>query len=428
MREALHVTDGTIERMPDTITKEVVRNYRLLAEKNIYICPYCNSNLIVKHGEERGTYFSHKHSEACEESVLADVAEKKYSKQIARESKEHRAIVDIIYDELSVTTKYESDKEVDYGYKAKKHLNHYPDVFLKIGETELAISVVTNVKPKNDLDLAKSVKKRHNYFIENGMKPIWFINNKELSIERDKNAIVLWDAEAVTALTTNEDLKWQNAINTVAKDLSFFKPYNYKPSMNNLKIVVSSVYYIKSNESNITVSVRRFMKDRETKPYRAFLLGDAYDISFSKALVIENESLKLKDSEIEERYRTDFINGYHALKKEQDEKEKRNRDELEQKKRQMVETQKKNREQLIEEKRRAYLASKEDSPMTYPELTRLLKERIGLTQNEQMELWTMYMPKIGLQYAQKVWEVVEENNLNSFEELKMTIRNQLLSV
>ncbi|UJW57969.1 competence protein CoiA-like family [Bacillus sp. A116_S68] len=421
MREALHVTEGTIEKMPDTITKEEVRNYRLLAEKNIYICPYCNSNLIVKHGEERGTYFSHKHFEACEESVLADVAEKKYSKQTARESKEHRAIVDIIYDELSVTTRYESDKEVDYGYKAKKHLNHFPDVLLKIGETELAISVVTNVKAKNDLDVAKSVKKRHNYFIEHGMEPIWFIDNKELSIERDKNAIVLWDAEAVTALTTNEDVKWQNAINTVAKDLSFFKPYNYKPSMDNLKIVVSSVYYLTSNESNITVSVRRFLKDRETKPYRAFLLGDAYDISFSKALVIENESLKLKDSEIEERNRTDFINGYHALKKEQDEKEKRKRDELEQNKSQLEVAQRKNREQLIEEKKRAYLTSKEGRPMTYPELTRLLKVRIGLTQKEQIELWTRYMPKVGLKNAQKVWGIVEENNVKSFDELRRLI-------
>jgi hypothetical protein len=122
---------------------------------------------------------------------MADAAEKKYSKQTARESREHRAIVDIIFDELKVTTKYESDKEVDYGYKAKMHLSHFPDVLLRIGETELAISVVTNVKPKDDTDVAKSVKKRHNYFVEHGMKPIWFIENKELSIERDKNAIVL---------------------------------------------------------------------------------------------------------------------------------------------------------------------------------------------------------------------------------------------
>jgi hypothetical protein len=194
---------------------------------------------------------------------------RKYSKQTARESKEHRAIVDIIYDELKVTTKYESDKEVDYGYKAKMHLNHFPDVLLKIGETELAISVVTNVKSKDGTDVARSVKKRHHYFVEQGMKPIWFIGNKELSIEREKNDIVLWDAKAVTALTTEEDIKWKNAIKTMANDLSFFKPFNYKPSMGDLKVVVGSVYHISSNENNIAVSVRRFIKDRETKPYRA---------------------------------------------------------------------------------------------------------------------------------------------------------------
>jgi hypothetical protein len=56
--------------------------------------------------------------------------------------------------------------------------------------------------------------------------------------------------------------------------------------------------------------------------------------------------------------------------------------------------------------------------MTYPELTLLLKERTGLTQKGQMELWTRYMPKIELKNAQKVWEIIEENKVKSFEELR----------
>jgi DNA-directed RNA polymerase subunit RPC12/RpoP len=76
MREALHVIDWTVKRLPLTVTKEEVRNYRLLASKGVYKCPYCDSNLIVKHGEERGTYFSHQHLESCEESIVADATEK----------------------------------------------------------------------------------------------------------------------------------------------------------------------------------------------------------------------------------------------------------------------------------------------------------------------------------------------------------------
>jgi len=57
--------------------------------------------------------------------------------------------------------------------------------------------------------------------------------------------------------------------------------------------------------------------------------------------------------------------------------------------------------------------------MTYNDLKVLLKKRINLTQQEQIELWSTYMlPKIGAKNAQKVWDIVEKNTIQSFAELR----------
>jgi hypothetical protein len=47
------------------------------------------------------------------------------------------------------------------------------------------------VKPTVDSKLANQISKRHRYFLDQGMEPIWFIEKKEQSIEKDKNATVL---------------------------------------------------------------------------------------------------------------------------------------------------------------------------------------------------------------------------------------------
>lgn len=63
MREALHVIDRKIVKLPKNAADVEVENYRELAKKKLYECPYCQALLIVKHGEERGLHFSHMHSE-----------------------------------------------------------------------------------------------------------------------------------------------------------------------------------------------------------------------------------------------------------------------------------------------------------------------------------------------------------------------------
>ncbi|WP_100334085.1 competence protein CoiA family protein [Bacillus alkalisoli] len=420
MREAYHVIEQVTERLPYHLTKEHVQSYKQLAKKGIYQCPYCQAELIVKYSDIKEVHFSHRHSEACTESKMADKAEKKYRKQTERETPQHKTLVDIFIDELKSTSKINPTINVDYGYRANINLKQYPDIFLKIGQTELAISIVTNVTPNLDATLAKEIQKRHKYFQQQGMHPIWFIENKELAIEKEKHAIVLWEAEASISLHTSEDKKWETALKTIATDLLFFKPYNYVASLPNLKVEVRSLYYIQSTEDGISVLIHRYLKDRIQKPFRAFLLGEGYKIPFSQALAINEKKLNLSDPQIEESNRNQFIENYHFLHKEQEEAELR-RIELEEQQRKELEKQKELlRQQMMEERKKQQLEANENKrAMHYDELKLLLRKRINLTQKEQQELWSKYMlRKIGPKNAQKVWDIVEGNDVRSFEELK----------
>ncbi|WP_342431082.1 hypothetical protein [Neobacillus sp. FSL H8-0543] len=60
---------------------------------------------------------------------------------------------------------------------------------------------------------------------------------------------------------------------------------------------------------------------------------------------------------------------------------------------------------------------------SYDDLKLFLKEQIGLTQTQQMELWTKYMPKIGYHNSNIVWNLFVENDCKSFAELRTVLRN-----
>ncbi|WP_197186392.1 competence protein CoiA family protein [Brevibacillus agri] len=309
MKEAIHSIDGELFRLNSAISREEIRNYKKLADKGIYLCPYCNAELMIKSGDHREVHFSHRHSESCEPSKLADEAEKKYRKQVARETAKHKTMVDIIYDEMKTQSRFRTDLFVDYGYRAKKELLKYPDIWAKFGDIEIAISVVTNVTPSSDTKLSKDIENRHKYFLDNGMRPLWFVERKEWSIEKEKQSIVLWDAELLIALHTKEDRKWEEMLRPLAKDSSFFERFNYPPSMSAMSIDIRSMYYIYPTEERIVVKVQRFIKDRTTKPLRAFMINDGYEISFSKALY----KLQLGDSDIEDQERQKFLKKFEEL-------------------------------------------------------------------------------------------------------------------
>lgn len=417
MREAYHVIDKVIEKLPITVSQSEAESYKQLAKKGIYLCPYCQAELMVKYGELKEIHFSHKYSEACMESTVADKSEKKYRKQVERETPKHKTLVDIFIDELKVTSKINPNVSVDYGYRAKMNLTQYPDIWLKINDAEIAISIVTNVNPNADHKLAKEITKRHTYFLQQGMHPVWFIENKEFATEKEKNAIVLWEAEGSIALYTSEDRKWETALKSITNDLTFFLLFHYIPSMPKLNIEVRSLYYVRLNEDGITVKIQRFLKDRTEKPFRAFMLGDGYEISFAKALAVKEGRLHLSDPQMEEHYRNQFTERYQKLKKQKEEEE-RLIQELEEKRRKEQEEQLELlRQQKIEDRKKQMEANK--NAMSYNDLKVLLKKKINLTQSEQNELWSKYMlPIIGAKNSQMVWDLVEQNDVRSFEELK----------
>lgn len=306
MREALHVIDNEMTSLPDSTTKEEVNNLKKLAEKDLFQCPYCKAKLIVKYGEERGLYFSHQHSEACEVSKKIDQAEKRYRKQLERETTNHHAMLAILHDELTNQAKINSMIQLDYGYKAKPELKEYPDIWMKIGEKEYGLSIVTSVTSSMDSKLANQITKRQQYFLEHGMEPIWFIEKEEQSIEMSKNALVLWDAELSISSKTEEDKKWDHMLTELIKDQHFFAYFHYPVSMDPPTVDVRSVCYIYSNVDRTVVKVMRFLKDREVKPYRAFLLNEGFEIPFADALVVKKEIL-LSQPKVEEENRKEFI-------------------------------------------------------------------------------------------------------------------------
>jgi hypothetical protein len=321
--------------------------------------------------------------------------------------------------------------KVDYGYKAKPELKEYPDLWVKIGEKEYGLSIVTNVKSSIDSKLANQITKRHQYFLEQGMKPIWFIEKDEQSIEKSKNALVLWDAELSISSKTNEDKTWDSMLTELVKDKLFFSYFNYPISMDPATVDVRSMYYIYSNGDRIVVKVMRFLKDRVVKPYRAFLLNEGYELPFADALVVKNEFL-LSQPKVEEESRKEFMKEFkqrqfqfqekRRLQEEQRQLEATQREKLRQ---EMIEQEQALKKQLLQQ----MLAQKNQSSnqptksLTYSELKTLLRERIHLAQKEQMELWTRYMPQLGLGNSSRVWELVIENNCLSFNELRPILQN-----
>ncbi|MFE7062058.1 competence protein CoiA family protein [Sutcliffiella sp. NPDC057660] len=412
MREALHVIDNELVHLPYSATDDDVTNFKKLAKKEIYQCPYCQAKLIVKHGEERGLYFSHQHSEACEESRMVDKAEKRYTKQTERESSLHKVLIDIIMDELEIKAKINNGMFVNVGYKAKAEWKEYPDIYVKLPKKELAVSIVTNVSPAHDSKLAQQITKRHEYFIEQGLEPVWFIEKVEQAIEKDKNSIILWDAELTIASKTQEDNMWDKLISSEIEDEKFYDYFSY-PSSFIKNVDVKSLYYIFNNDQQVVVKVQRFLKDRVVKPFRAFLINDGYELPFAEALAID-DGFRLSNPDIEEELRKTFQDKVFQKREEHAEQQLHE----ENLRKQKLEHDEKERELRLKELRKQRMGEEKNPAITYNELKQLLKERIGLTQKEQMQLWNRYMPRIGLNNSKLIWDIVINNDCKNFSDLK----------
>jgi hypothetical protein len=342
-------------------------------------------------------------------------------KQIARESRTHKVILDIIFDELTTQSKINPALEVNYGYKKKTSMKEYPDIIFQNGAKKYAISIITNVKPNEDSKLAKQLIQRHHYFIEQDMEPIWFIEKKEHSVEVEKNSIVLWDAEITIASKTYEDDKWDSVIEEVAEDIEFFQHFSYPVTMPQLCIDVRSMYYVYANEDKIVIKVQRFLKDKLEKPYRAFLINEGYELPFGDALIMRDEFLLCKP-ELEEQNRLEFVQRYLTLLAQHHEQQRLKEEERQ---RQLIEEEE--RKEIIRKRRLEQTdvyAGSYDENMSYQDLKSLLREKIQLKQKEQMELWYTYMPLVGYKNSYLVWNLVVEHKCKDYSALKSLLNKE----
>lgn len=273
------------------------------AGKGAFSCPYCGGRLNLKAGEVNVKHFFHPNN-SCSISIASET----YQKQITREAKSHSVMKEIIYDELKTQEKINDNLQVEYGYikKADEKWRYYPDIIVDNKKSEIAISILTGVTAIKDSSLVRQIKKRNEYFKERNLKPIWFVEKTEQSVDMSHHVIHLWEAELDIAIQMEEDIKWEEAISNLEIKNNLFDLFNYRYRSIPSSYEVRGLYYVKSTETNIIFTVQRFITEQISYPYRAFALNDAYEIKMSTALMTE-EVMQLSNPLIEEEQRNQFI-------------------------------------------------------------------------------------------------------------------------
>ncbi len=334
MNFAINKGDNT-EEFIDSL-KEIysVDQLKQLAKKNLYICPYCQVSLRVRSGDDRGTYFAHPSNLACLESKQVERAYRQYKKQIQRESFRHPVLVSLIKDELDTAAAGRDVVEITEGYRVPRFKKHFPDLYVQIGSKEWAITVLTDMTEHESLEHSRNFKARHQYFIENGLIPLWLIDKANFAAETMKSSILLWEIEWLSSHTSKEDHAWKNEIATYTDREELFNVSGYTTSAlsSNRKIDLKSIYYISQIEDKNYIRVFRFIDDAKGEIYRGFLIGETSRVPFSQALHIENEVFMLRDPEQELSFRKTFKENVLAAVERKREREKQILEEQEQKK------------------------------------------------------------------------------------------------
>lgn len=286
----------------ESVRKEVKR-LKKAAEKGAFTCPYCDGVLRLKAGEVKEKHFFHP-SNSCVISEASDV----YQQQTKRETKSHSVMKEIIYDELKTQEKINDNLQVEYGYvnKAEEKWKYYPDIIVNNKKAELAITILTDVTANKDSKLVRQIKRRNEYFKSKNLKPIWFVEETEQSIDIAHRVVHLWEAELDIAVKMEEDQKWESAIKRLEITNNLFDVFKYHYKNLPDKMDVFSLYYVKSSETNITFTVQRFIKDQLSHPYRAFAMNNPYEIKMATALWTE-DSMQLSDTIVEEQQREAFV-------------------------------------------------------------------------------------------------------------------------
>jgi DNA-directed RNA polymerase subunit RPC12/RpoP len=290
---------------------ELMRN---IGEKGGYTCPYCDSKLMVRAGEKYDRHFAHRSGTSCSEAKVQEKQIKKYKQQKKREASTHKVICSFIYTELKGQESINEDVYVQQGViaKAKEDWKYYPDLILAIKDREIAISVLTNVTPQKDVKLISSIQKQSEFYRQKGLDVVWFVEEREQTLNMHEHVIHLWASEVNLAIETVEDKEWSRFLETLMKgNHSVFNVFGYTP-INQMDTKVKSLYYVSAKEERVTFTVNRLILDGKDEPYQGFVLNEGYDMRMATALSIRNLSLRLSSPKLEEQLRNDFQKQYET--------------------------------------------------------------------------------------------------------------------
>lgn len=307
------------DEFPKFTSREVaIDQIKKRGQKRAYTCPFCEEFLTLRAGNTNEPHFAHIRDKSC----LMSQAYEQYEKQIKRESSKHSVIRDVIFDDLSTQGKYKPDLKVEHGYQAKlqESWKIVPDIVVKKGSKQFGISILTNVHQKGDENLVKLIRKRQKYFKEKELDVIWFVEDRELSVDLTYRVLFLWESEILLTNKTSWDSKWDDLIHELSDNDTYplYEVFNYH-GRTEIANDVRSLYYVNSNQDEITFSVYRMILDELQSPYRAFAVSSGYNIQLSEALVIQDQ-LRLSNDDLEERhmalFKSDFAKAIDSMMEE----------------------------------------------------------------------------------------------------------------
>lgn len=307
------------DEFPKFTSREVaIDQIKKRGQKRAYTCPFCEEFLTLRAGNTNEPHFAHIRDKSC----LMSQAYEQYEKQIKRESSKQSVIRDVIFDDLSTQGKYKPDLKVEHGYQAKSQESWkiVPDIIVQKGSKQFGISILTNVHQKGDEILVKLIRKRQKYFKEKELDVIWFVEDRELSVDTTLRVLFLWESEILLTNKTSWDSKWDNLIHELSENDTYplYEVFNYH-GRTELANDVRSLYYVNTNRDEITFSVYRMILDELQSPYRAFAVSTGYNIQLSEALVIQDQ-LRLSNDELEARhmalFKSDFAKALDDMMQE----------------------------------------------------------------------------------------------------------------
>lgn len=264
-----------------------------------------------------------------------------------------------------------------------------------------------NIDRSKDTKLVKQIQKRNQYFQTKGLQTVWFVEEQQMSIDMEHHVIHLWESEIDLAIKTEEDEKWDSLLQELGTQGDLFEIFGYWKHGDSLEVNVKSIYYVYSTEERIEFSVHRFIIDEKKFPFKAFALNPGYRMAMPKALSFK-QSLSLSDSSIEdierEAFKEQFLMNLEMYHK---------------KKEAALNDFAHDTEVDMHRESAAIPRFRETTKMPYQQLVKLLKEKIGMTQQQQLRLWHVYVLKKGNRNFERIWELAQE--VQTFEELEMRL-------